>query len=201
MEEPKRSRILTVEQIDAVRRHCRPDRWPFIWTLLQTGARQGEVLNLHVDDLSNSGGLVVFRSQPGSKSRGKERYTTVSPELASCLATLGMVNGGRIFPFARTTVREWWKEICEAAAIRGVTLHGLRATFITMGLDSGLPGSQVQRVVGHSSLAMTERYYRDIGQSLVVGEKIRSALGLGNRAGTPSNSPSTHEVAQNLENV
>lgn len=193
IEEPKKSHILTVEQIEAIRRTCRPDRWPFFWFLLETGARQGEILNLQAEDIVEGLGLVIFRSQPGSKSRGKDRRVPISPELASCARMLGIVNSGRIFPVARTTVREWWTEICVATAIRGVTLHGIRATFITMALDDGVPPAQVQKLVGHSDISITMGYYRDVGQSMAAGVRIRSAMGLGetiSNQAIPSVSPS-----------
>jgi integrase len=60
--------------------------------------------------------------------------------------------GGPLFPYSRTTVRELWEEICGAAAINGVTLHRLRTTFITRGLDAGVPAVEVQRLVGHADL-------------------------------------------------
>lgn len=39
-ENPKRSGILSPGQIEAIEEHCRVDRWPFFWLLLETGARR-----------------------------------------------------------------------------------------------------------------------------------------------------------------
>jgi integrase/recombinase XerC len=179
IEEPNASDILTPAQVDAVRRHCRPDRWPFFWTLFDTGARQGEVLNLRAEDISPYKGTVAFPSRPGSKGRGKNRHVPVSQGLVSCLGTLALLSGGgRLFPYGRTTIREWWMEICQMTAIRGVTLHGIRATFITRALDSGESPLAVQKLVGHSSLATTMRYYRNTQQDLDAAGRIREAVGI-----------------------
>lgn len=40
-----------------------------------------------------------------------------------------------------------------------ITPHDLRATFITLAIDTGSPLIQVQRLAGHSSPSTTERYY------------------------------------------
>ena len=156
-EEPNRSDILSHGQVDAVRRVCRSDRWPFFWALIETGARQGEVLNLRGGDISVDTDVVTFRSRPGSKSRGRERHVPASPELAACLRALASKRGGGpLFPLGRRTIREWWGEICKAAAITGVTLHGIRATYITRALDAGVALVDVQKLVGHADLVTNE---------------------------------------------
>jgi integrase len=179
IEEPKQSEILTPDQVAAVRRHCRPDRWPFFWTLFDTGARQGEVLNLTAGHLYPFKCTVGFPSMLGSKGRGRHRHVPVSPELMPCLQTLAIVaGGGKLFPYGRSTVQDWWKEICQLAAITGVTIHGIRATFITRALDEGESAVTVQKLVGHSALTTTMRYYRNTEQDIEAAGRIRSALGI-----------------------
>jgi len=177
-EEPVPSEILTNEQIIEVRKQCRPDRWPFFWTLLETGARQGQVLNLRRKDVSVDDDTVTFRSAPGNKSKGAERRVPISHSLAVCLDALGTLSGnGKIFPYSRHAVRHWWKSLCKQLEIEDVTPHGLRATFITRGLDSGVSPVDMQKLVGHSSLAMTMRYYRNPEESQTAAARVRSALG------------------------
>ena len=176
-EEPKQSEILTTSQIATLKIACRPDRWPFFWTLLKSGARQGEILNLIGSDVLADDWSLAIRSKPGSKGKGKTRYVPIPPELGRCLQTLAVVSGsGRLFPYGRTTIREWWAEVCLKAGIKGVTLHGIRATYITMALDNGVSPVDVQKLVGHSSLEMTMRYYRNTEQSRNAARTIWDAL-------------------------
>jgi integrase len=101
----------------------------------------------------------------------------ISSELATCLRTLGVVSGtSRLFPYGRRTVREWWTDICAAAAIKGVTIHDIRATFITLALDAGVPPVEVQTLVGHSDITMTMKYYRNSEQSHAAAARVRQAL-------------------------
>ncbi len=179
-EEPRRSAILTTAQIELIQQHCRPDRWPLFWTLLETGARHGEVLNVRPVDVGTEEPLLTFRSAEGSKGRGKVRHVPISEELANCLRTLAIVAGtNRVFPNSRSTIQDWWKELCGSADIEGVTLHGIRATFITRSLDSGIAPVDVQKIVGHSGIAMTMRYYRNSAENRTAAMKMRQAIGLG----------------------
>ena len=142
-----------------------------------TGARQGEILNLTGSDVVADDGSILIRSKPGSKSRGKTRHVPIPPGLDGCLQTLAVISGsGRLFPYGRTTVREWWAEICLNAGIKGVTIHGIRATYITTALDNGVSPVDVQKLVGHSSVEMTMRYYRNTEQSRSAARTIWDAL-------------------------
>jgi integrase len=107
-----------------------------------------------------------------------------------------------VFPYSRHIVNNWWNQIARDCGIRGVTLHGLRATYITTALDSGVAATEVQKLVGHSHLATTMRYYRNREVSREAAQKIGSALGLANGAtlepreaspsGSHSGRPDTH---------
>jgi integrase len=179
-EEPNSSRVLTKEQLGQVRRNCKPEWWPFIWTLLETGARQGEILNLRSKDVSPDEPFLTIRSEAGSKSRGKARFAPISQDLAQVLREIGNEPGnGRLFPNTRHQVRHWWAKICEVCGIEEVSLHGVRATYITTALDHGVPIVDVQKLAGHSSVIMTMRYYRNSQQSNGAAETIRGLLGLG----------------------
>ena len=201
VEEPVRSGILSTAQVALVRERCRADRWPVFWTLFEAGLRQGELLNLRDYDVPQDEDLVVIRSQEGSKGRGKQRSVPISPELANCLRTIAVVNGaGRLFPYGRNTIQQWWKEICRAVGtIHGVTLHGIRATFITRALDAGVPVTEVQKLAGHSQLSTTMKYYRNPEESRIAAATARQAVGIDSALNTGTSvSSSTDPLAQSV---
>ena len=39
--------------------------------------------------------------------------------------------------------------------------HSLRHTFVSMAIESGMPSMLVQKIVGHSSVNMTEHYFHE----------------------------------------
>src|SRR6266581_1375918 len=132
-------------------------------------------LKLRLENLGN--GVITFTSQPGSKSRGKTRHVPISQELSDCLTVLGTVQNGRVFPYSRSTIRDWWAELCTELGIKGVTLHGLRATAITRALGSAIAPVQIQKLVGHSNLNTTMRYYRNGVESQEAAQAMRVAVG------------------------
>jgi hypothetical protein len=79
-------------------------------------------------------------------------------------------------------------------------LHGLRATFITRGLDAGVPAVAVQKLVGHADLAITTKYYRNTEQSQSAAETIRKAIGIavGSRSGATGPSVSHSPTASTV---
>lgn len=58
------------------------------------------------------------------------------------------------------------KRICEKAGIRKITWHVLRHTFATNVALSGVPLHVLQKLMGHSTIKMTERYSHASDQSL-----------------------------------
>lgn len=115
---------------------CRADRYSFFRTLLESGLRQGEALHLATDDVSTDVPALTVRSQPGSRSRGKVRQVPISSELALALKSQGSLDPqSLVFTHSRSTVQQWWKELKRQIGAIGVTLHGFRATFITVALQ------------------------------------------------------------------
>ena len=51
-----------------------------------------------------------------------------------------------------------WKRLCKAAGVRDARLHDARHTAATLLLEQGVDISVVQKVLGHSTLAVTKRY-------------------------------------------
>lgn len=50
------------------------------------------------------------------------------------------------------------KKLSQKAGVRHVTARNLRATFIVRQLEAGTPLSTIARIVGHESLATTQKY-------------------------------------------
>lgn len=61
---------------------------------------------------------------------------------------------------------------CRAASIYG--WHSLRATFVVLAVNAGVPVETVQLIVGHSTAQMTMEYYNPTAQH--AAERLRSAM-------------------------
>ncbi|AMS02639.1 integrase [Gordonia phage Yvonnetastic] len=61
-------------------------------------------------------------------------------------------------PIAASMDYKWWKQALAEAGLPEVTLHSARQTAASVLVSMGLEISQVQRILGHSNISMTEVY-------------------------------------------
>lgn len=143
--------------------------------LAYTGCRIGEARtcrrsNLDLTDLT-------WRIQgKGSGRRGpKERVVALHPRLGAVLS--GWPEPDWVFPspqrdgpIHRTTIAQLFKETADRAGLV-LTAHQLRHTVATLGLDRTRDIRAVQELLGHASLATTQRYTQ------VTGSRVREVVG------------------------
>lgn len=126
------------------------------------GLRRAEIAGLHTADVSvGEGG--PWLSVIGKGGRG--RVVPISDELAAELLACGP---GWVFP-ARGgghLTPQWVGELCAAALPAGSTLHGLRHRFATKAYAGSRDLRAVQILLGHSSVATTQRYVAVCDQDL-----------------------------------
>lgn len=137
------------------------------------GLRVSELLRLRVGDVAASGGhtVAVVASKTGKRQvrlLNTEAYSALRTYLkhrgelsdeAPLLARHAPGSAGE--PLSPQTVGTILRRRSAAAGIRKrITPHSLRATFITLASDAGVPLAHIQRSVGHSKLETTGRYIR-----------------------------------------
>jgi integrase/recombinase XerD len=178
-ESPGRDRFLTSDEADALLAHAGKRVKPIILTMLHTGGRVSEVLGLRWSDVNLDQGVLVF-DQSNTKS-GKQREIPISPELADVLRQHGKVrqiaeararrrarqsagpdadrlvfgwNGKRAqrLTTAFTTAR------ADAGLGDDVTPHVCRHTFASWFMINGGDLYRLQKYLGHSTIALTQRY-------------------------------------------
>jgi integrase len=128
--------------------------------ILTTGLRKREAFGLTWDKVRTSSVLVVVKG-------GYEREVELAPEAAMVLAETPRT--GR-FVFDTTN---WRKHFDGAQARAGITdfrWHDLRHTFATWLGRSGAPLEVVRSQLGHSSIAVTQKYRH------VVSSEVRDSL-------------------------
>jgi integrase len=170
-------RWLTLDEEDRLMTASSPWLREFIVFALNTGMRQGEILNLQWQDVDfTRGTLVVMKSKNGTR-RTLPLNTTVYELLATKQASMG-VPRGRVFTTPRRNelkVRFLAREFCEArdrAGIPDFRFHDLRHTFATRLVQRGIDLYKVQRLLGHKTTHMTQRYAHHSPESLREGVRI-----------------------------
>ena len=128
--------------------------------LLLTGARKREVLDAQWRDVDAARS---FWRIPKTKS-GRERHVPLS---AAAIALLDTVPRRRdcdwIFANSKTlkpyvSIFSSWNTARTAAGLAEVRVHDLRHSFASFLVNAGCSLYEVQKILGHSSVIMTQRY-------------------------------------------
>lgn len=172
-----RDRWLTVEEEDRLLAAAPAWLREVIVFALHTGMRRGEILSLQWQDVDLARSvLVVMKSknrerrtiplnarvfellvkkQPRSGQHGRLAFTT------SCGTKIG----------ERNLMRAYYGAL-EKAGIENFTFHDLRHTFATRLVQRGIDLYKVQRLLGHKTAAMTQRYAHHSSESLRDGVAV-----------------------------
>ena len=133
-------------------------------TLAHTGMRANEMLDLRLADLDLASGRIFIVSA----KNGKERIAFITPTLAQALHRYlshrpatdddHLWRCDDLFPsyeMIRRRLHNWGK-LCQVS----VTAHRLRHTFATRLVNRGMPLESIRKLLGHTSLQMSQHYAR-----------------------------------------
>ena len=132
--------------------------WPYYVVALHTGMRIGEIARMKVEDIS-IGLRDIF--VPDSKN-GRSRHVPMSDELATFLE--GQIQGKKPEDYAlagviRDYVSRRFGWLVKRSSIADLRFHDLRHTFAARLLTKGVPIYKVSKILGHSSVVVTEQHY------------------------------------------
>ncbi len=143
---------------------------------LNTGMRQGEIIAVCWEDVDLARGVVVV---PRSKNN-EPRTIPLNSQVYSVLAVKDAKDGsktGLVFRTSRGTVmkprnlsRAFDRAVLRAG-IKNFRFHDMRHTFATRMVQADVDLYKVQRLLGHKTMAMTQRYAHHCPESLRSGVK------------------------------
>ncbi len=144
---------------------------------LHTGMRMGEILSLTwegVDLFLKT--VMVFRSKNGERRTIPVNQTVM--DLLKRKATVRPLNTTLVFyskaqtPIEANNLRRAFRTALTEASIQNFHFHDLRHTFATNLIQAGVDLYKVQRLLGHKSPTMTQRYAHHYPESLRDGVEI-----------------------------
>ncbi|MBU0507750.1 tyrosine-type recombinase/integrase [bacterium] len=131
----------------------------FLLFLLHTGCRRNEALGVRWEDVDLGRRQVVIRGRVGKM--GKRRTIPINDALQGVLSAWSRPRAEQLFPnYGPNQVsmkfRRWSRQI---GLPTGISLHSLRATFACHLIKNGVDIYTVSRLLGHSSVKVTEKHY------------------------------------------
>ena len=160
-----RERFLTLAELerlmDALRQCQSPIVPDIIRLLILTGARRSEVTQLPWGELDLEKGIWTL---PAARNKSKKQKVLPLSDAAIALLTARKGNSSPyVFPNPTTgkpliSIHDTWNRIRVQADLPDLRIHDLRHSFASFLINAGHSLYEVQKLLGHSSITMTQRY-------------------------------------------
>jgi len=164
-ENNQRVRFLEKGEIKILLDVCPEFLKPIVIVALNTGMRQGEILNLKWDDIDLVRGIITIRNTKNNETRfiplNSVLRNTFEKLKEKCKMDSPWVfcddEGKRLSRFCNDIRRSFLKVLKEAG-IKDFRFHDLRHTFASHLVMAGADIMTVKELLGHKTLEMTLRY-------------------------------------------
>lgn len=178
-----------VELLEAAK--ADPKWHAFFFVALRTGMRRGEIFGLHWRDVDLDARRImvnytVFKGTLQTPKGGKTRPLPMSADLAEVLERWRLLTPGPlVFPNLKgkltkspASANKALDRVLDGTDIRRVRVHDLRHTFASHLVLQGCSLRVVQKLLGHASIQMTERYAHVGDSQLTAAIDSLNQLGL-----------------------
>jgi len=158
--ERKRMRFLINAEISHLILNANSYLKPIIITAISTGMRRGEILNLKWKDVDLEHGFIRLEETKNHEPRD----LPISEYLAETLKGLKKIQRIGNYVFCkdngekRICIKESFKSACRKAGLEDFRFHDLRHTAASLLASGGCDIITLQNLLGHKTLAMTQRY-------------------------------------------
>ena len=166
----KKTKALTTEQYKEIIQTmkegfcgCRPNERVATALVLEgnLGLRISDIVKLRLCDIVLDGDR--YRLEIVEQKTGKSRILTVPLVIQQYIENYCLRNGLRrdelIFPLTERAIQKQLKIVCDYLGFEGISTHSFRKWYATeIYKNSGYDIALVQRLLQHSSAAVTQRY-------------------------------------------
>ena len=161
-----------------------PELYTIVVVALNTGMRLAEVLGLEWQRVDFARGVIWLEKTKTDRRReislSRDAYNVLAARRAAQRV-------GRVF--TTRSIRTAFHGACERAGVKDFHFHDLRHTFASWLTMAGRPLKEVQELLGHSSITMTERYAH------LAPERLRDAIAVFDRRFSTT---SAHEAVDDV---
>ena len=175
---------------------------------LHTGMRAGEIHNLKWHDVDFDQGLIRIMDAKDAKRGSKTRYVYMTQKIKEILgkrknkspldylfaATNGKKRNSVSKAYYRVVEESGLNKGCEDERDR-VCFHTLRHTFASWQVQNGMSLYELQRLMGHESFAMVQRYAH------LAPENLKKATAVFEDTEEINKKPETDDKPENIEDA
>lgn len=162
--------LMSGELVTRLISHCLPSIRDIVAVLVGTGMRLDEALHLHWDDVDLEHRLIaVRRGRKGVPKSGKMRHIPIMDSVMPVLRAMRLARGGAVMLWpgrkpGKARAQNWiwraFKKAVRAAKLdERMRVHDLRHSFASLFLLDGGDIFKLSKILGHSSVTITERTY------------------------------------------
>jgi len=127
---------------------------------LGTGLRRGDIENIKVSDIDFVKNCITTNSKKTKKAMASRPVPyDIIKELKRYVDSLPKEQE---FLFTNTFSYKKWKTVCNRIQLQGLKFHDLRKTFASVLAQSGVSTAVTQRLLEHSSSALTNKIYTNV---------------------------------------
>ena len=175
---------LSLEEQDELVEACPEELRVYVRLAMETGLRRGELFRLEWRDVDLDRSVLTARETKGKAPRDVPITPFAGAVLAELWAgrTVPLKGPDRVLAWARVLRRQHYAAFHTAAAVighRDLRPHDLRHVFGCTAARAGVPLPDLQKIMGHATLAMTMRYAGHCPENVVdrVGDVLKSIRG------------------------
>ncbi len=158
-----RRAITWEEHSRIVEREGNAERKAFYQLAWHLGASQGDLANLHAEDVDWASGTITYVRM---KTKWRENQTPPQIRFGKSVADIlnTLPKEGPLFPYLRGRLPGYraneFRERCRGLGIQGVSLHSYRYAWAERAKTAGYPERFAQLALGHNSKAVHRAYAR-----------------------------------------
>lgn len=147
-ENNQRMTTATLEQVAEIASHASEQVRAAIWIALYTACRRGEIVKMRAEDI----GGATITIQAGNTKTLKTRVIPIALPLRPWLEYVPL-------KLNEEGLKTGFKRAREKAGLEHINFHDLRRTCGTMMIEAGVDVFVVSKILGHSSVMVTEKVY------------------------------------------
>lgn len=172
-EDEGRERFLSLDEIATLLGNTSPKIKGVVMCALHTGMRRGQILGLDWKRVNLARGFIVG---PKAK-RGTPPHIPITPQFREVLEAIGPMQEGVVFEVSKETIKRHFGRALTRSKILDFRFHDLRHTFASHFVMRTCDLVTLQKILGHQSPRMTQRY-ANLSRAHVESQMVAFSSGM-----------------------